>query len=302
MTATETRPVVRSQVEPRLVERRRDVREAQRRRRRRRWIALGVVVALVAAVVGLAWSPVADVDIITVTGTERLAPDELRAASGIATGDHLVLVDLAAARDRLREMPLVAAASVQRQWPDAVRISVVEEVPLLRVRSGRQLRIVATTGRYLPDDLDGTEGLPVLEVPSGSLDDGDELPDALRPALVVFARVPPSLQERLSAARVDEDGALSFTLADDATIEFGPVEDVPAKLVAIQAFLDQVTLECLDVLDVREPGRVTASRVAGCAVPAPTDVTGTGAQTDPATPAEDGAGASTTGADGTTPQ
>ena len=67
---------------------------------------------------------------------------------------------------------------------------------------------------------------------------------------------------------------MSFTLADDATIEFGPVEDVPAKLVAIQAFLDQVTLECLDVLDVREPGRVTASRVAGCAVPAPTDVDG----------------------------
>lgn len=63
-----------------------------------------------------------------------------------------------------------------------------------------------------------------------------------------------------------------------------------------------MTLECLDVLDVREPGRVTASRVPGCAVPAPTDVTGTGAQTDPATPAEDGAGASRTGADGTTPQ
>ena len=60
MTATETRPVVRSQVEPRIVERRRTVLEAQRRRRRRWWIALAVVLALVASVIGAAWSPLLD--------------------------------------------------------------------------------------------------------------------------------------------------------------------------------------------------------------------------------------------------
>ena len=40
---------------------------------------------------------------------------------------------------------------------------------------------------------------------------------------------------------------------------------------SVQAFLEQVHLECLDVLDV-STSRVTASRVPGCAVPAPTAV------------------------------
>jgi cell division protein FtsQ len=302
MTATETRPVVRTQVEPRLVERRRHVLEAQRRRRRRRWLVAAAIVALLAAVVGAAWSPLADVDTVSVSGADRLDPAELRSASGIATGDHLALVDLAAARDRLRALPMVAAASVQRQWPDTVRIAVVEEVPRLRVRAGDSVRTVSTTGRFLPDDLDGVDDLPELEVTDASLLSADSLPDALRPALVVFDRVPGSLRDALSVARIDSDGALSFALPDDATIAFGPVEDVPAKLVAIQSFLEQVDLTCLDVLDVREPGRVTASRLDGCAVPAPTTVDDTVPTDDADTPDGTAAGGATLPGDGGTPQ
>jgi cell division protein FtsQ len=280
VTATETRPVVRSQVEPRIVERRRTVLEAQRRRRRRWWIALAVVLALVASVIGAAWSPLLDVDDVAVSGADGLDPAELRAASGVEPGDQMVLVDLAAARDRLRALPMVAAATVTREWPDTVRLEVVEEQPILRVRSGERVSVVSSTGRVLPDGLDGADALPVLEVSVAPPEQGEELPDSLQAALVVFARLPDSLRAVLTSARIDESGVLTFSLPDDASIRFGPVEDVPAKLVAIQAFLEQVTLQCLEVLDVGQPDRPTASRIEGCAAPAPTEVDATAPQGD----------------------
>lgn len=275
MTATDSRPVVRSQVEPRIVERRRTVLEAQRRRRRLRWIALAAVVAVVAAAVGILWSPLVDVDRVSVRGADQIDDAELARVSGIRTGDHLAVVDLVAARERLRREPLVAAAQVERIWPDTVRITVVEEFPAVRIRAGEDDAVVSTTGRVLPDGVPGTEGLPVLEVPT--MPEGAELSEELGRTLVVFARVPSSLRPVLSTGRLDESGELTFALDDDATVLFGRVEDVPAKLLAVQAFVEQVQMQCLDVLDVRQPGRPTASRIAGCAVPAPTEV-------DPAAP------------------
>jgi cell division protein FtsQ len=166
----------------------------------------------------------------------------------------------------------VAAASVTREWPDTVRVRVVEEVPVVRVRSGDTEAVVASTGAVLTD-VDGADSLPLLELPAAALGGGDRLPDELAPALVVYTRMPTSLRAALSSGRVDDTGSMWFDLADGATVRFGPVQDVPAKLAALQAFLEQVHLECLDVLDV-STSRVTASRVQGCAVPAPTAADG----------------------------
>lgn len=294
MTATDSRPVVRSQVEPRIVERRRTVLEAQRRRRRRRWVALAAVLAVVAATVGLAWSPVLDVDRVVVEGVDVVAPDEVREASGVRSGDHLALVDLAAARDGIRSLPWVASASVTRSWPGTVRIRVVEEVPLLRVRRGDTEVVASGTGVVLPEVPDA-EALPLLDVVGIDPGGVDRLPEQMEPMLALYARMPEPLRAVLSAGRLDDTGSMWFDLADGATVRFGPVEDVPAKLAAVQAFLEQVSLECLDVLDV-STSRVTASRVQGCAVPPPTEVdrtaapAGTEASDDGAdAPADDGA-------------
>jgi cell division protein FtsQ len=270
VTATETRPVVRSQVEPRIVERRRNVLEARRRSRRNRWIALAVVVALVAGAIALVWSPVLDVDRVVVDGTGTVEVEQVLDAADVDPGSPLALVDLAAVRSQVRALPGVAAASVTREWPDTVRIVVLEEVPLVRVRSGGTEAVVASTGAVL-GEADGSGSLPLLELPAGSLGDADQLPDELAPALVVYARMPEALRATLASGRVDDAGSMWFDLADGATVRFGPVQDVPAKLAALQAFLEQVHLECLDVLDV-STSRVTASRVPGCAVPAPTAV------------------------------
>lgn len=299
MTTTQRpRPVVRSQVEPRIVERRRSVAEAQHRRRRNRWIALGVIVVVVAAFVGLLLSPAADVDRVVVEGASAVTADELRAASGIGIGDHLVSTDLSAARDRLRAHPMVAAASVRREWPDAVQVRVVEEVPLLRVRTGDAVRVVSRSGRVLPDTVAGADALGLVDTGGtdvlAGVEVGDRVPEPVAAALVVQQRMGPALLERLEVVSLDRAGLLSFDLADGATVRFGSVEDVTAKLVAVESVLTQVALECLDVLDVQRPDRPTVTRLAGCTAPPPTASPTTPSPSPPADPA---AGSDTAGAD-----
>lgn len=274
--------VIRSQVEPRIVERRRQVRAAQRRRRNRRWIALGVVVALIAATVGVLMSPLTDIDQIDVAGNERLDVDRLVAASGAAHGEQLLTVDLAGIRESLRSEPWVSSATVTRRWPDTLVVRVLEEQPLAVVDIAGTRVVVSRTGRVLLHERDAAAGdvpvdiaaLPVLGVEGvdpGDIEVGVDLPVAVLRAATVFERMSPALAAELPAAQLDADGALTFSLPDDATLVFGPVEDVPQKLASIEAVLGQVVRACIATVDVREPGRPTVARTDGCDLPAPTD-------------------------------
>ena len=281
--------VVRSQVEPRLVERRRRVLEERRRRTRRRVMAGVCVLALIGVVVGSLASPLTDVDRIRVTGMERATDEALRSASGIRIGDQMVTADLALARDELRALPMVAGARVVREWPSTVHIDVVEEVPVVLVRSGEVERVVSRSGRVLPDGLGDLGDLPLLEVSGVELIEGESLAEGMRAAVGVFTRIPDELRTTLGSASVDESGNLIFHLDDDADVLFGPVEDVPAKLAATHAFLTRVIQDCLDVVDVRQPDLVTASRRSGCATPAPTEVVKSSGSTRPAASGDDAA-------------
>jgi cell division protein FtsQ len=306
---------VRTQVEPRLAERRRRVLEDLHRRRRRRWIAAGIVLGLVAAAVAVVLSPLLDVDRVVVEGTSALSETEVIEASGVARGDQLVAVDLRGARAALTGIPMVAAATVTREWPDTVRVVVVEERPLAAVRSADREVAVADTGRVLPDDVD-RGALAVLEVASGvELRSGRDVPDEVRVALVVLERLPEAVRAQLDVARLSNAGQLELLLDDGATVRFGLIEDVPAKLAATQGVLEQVVRECMDVIDVREPSRATVSRVEDCATPAPTledarstasdggedtsaDVDGTAAQSGAGSSRQDSQLDDSTGVDG----
>lgn len=281
--------VVRSQVEPRLVERRRRVLEERRRRTRRRVIAAVCVAALIAAVVATLGSPLTDVDHVRVTGLERLSEETVLSASGLEIGDQMLTADLAVARDGLRDLPMVSGARVVREWPSTIHIDVVEEVPLVLVRSGEVERVVSRSGRVLPDGLGDLGDLPLLEVGGVELIEGEPLAEGPRAAVGVFSRIPDVLRTTLGSASVDGSGGLTFHLADDASVLFGPVEDVPAKIAATHAFLTRVIQDCLDVVDVRQPDLVTASRRSGCATPAPTEVV-KGSGSAQSEHAQDGAG------------
>ncbi|CAN5468634.1 hypothetical protein BH10ACT3_BH10ACT3_13460 [soil metagenome] len=274
--------VIASQVEPRIVERRRSVERESRRRRRRVLIGGCVVIALILAAIGSTMSPLLDVDRITVVGHGHVSEADLIDASGVSHGDRLVDLDVNAARRALMEIPWVASARVVRDWPDAVRISVTEERPVASVRATYGSVLVSTTGRVL-EQLVAIDpayphleyGRPLVLVPDShrggtrAADDGSDRVGAvvsaqLQHALAVFERVSDDMRGELMAANMATDGTLTFQLADGTEVRFGPPEDVAAKLLAIQSVLTQVVRDCMKTLDVREPTRPSVSRGPGC--------------------------------------
>jgi cell division protein FtsQ len=291
--------------DPRIARRRREVAQ-ERRHRRRRWVVAAAAVALVlVAGVLVTRSPLLDVDHVRVTGTSgpggasgpkaHVTDAAVLRAAGVSTGDPMVGLDAAAVRRRIDAVPGVASARVTLDWPSTVRIAVTPEAPLARIRVGSTDVVVARGGRVLGSGaVAGDVGaLPVIAaagLDGGALRPGHRVPRVLADALVVFEQMPDGLRGTLGTAALDAAGDLTFTLPaagrssggsngvsaarSGGTVRFGPPEDVPAKLLAAASMLGgQVELACLDELDLREPPRATISRVAGCAVPAPTVAT-----------------------------
>ncbi|MEX0768537.1 MAG: FtsQ-type POTRA domain-containing protein [Microthrixaceae bacterium] len=274
--------VVASQVEPRIVDRRHKVQLASSRKRHKKQLAIGSLLAFIAACVGLALSPVFSVQEINIAGISRLSEADLLAASGVSLGDHLVTVDLETARKELMGLTWVSSAQVERKWPHSLAIKITEQRPASLVKSDVSYLLISTTGRILGTQLAPDPDMPLLEVdgdppiaqaaqagaptPSAQTDlTGLTVTTEVAQALGVLERMPETLRSELSAARLSESGELRLELNDGTQVLFGPPEDVAAKLLAVESVLNQVVRECMKTLDVREPTRAAVSRGPGCA-------------------------------------
>ncbi|MBX2829823.1 MAG: FtsQ-type POTRA domain-containing protein [Rhodospirillales bacterium] len=67
---------------------------------------------------------------IEVSGREKTETDALLAAIGKKTGTPIITFDVDAARERIEELSWVRTATVERQLPDTLIVSVVERKPL----------------------------------------------------------------------------------------------------------------------------------------------------------------------------
>jgi len=108
------------------------------RRRRTRWRAAFFVLAGVVIVVGVAWALLGNrllvVRSVTVTGTHLLTPAQVTAAADVPLGTPLMSVDTGAVTRRVEAIQNVASATVTKDWPDHVAITVTERVPVIAVR------------------------------------------------------------------------------------------------------------------------------------------------------------------------
>ncbi|HTO00597.1 MAG TPA: FtsQ-type POTRA domain-containing protein [Microthrixaceae bacterium] len=278
--------MIESAVEPRLLERRRQVRADAQRARRRRWMAIGAVAALIAATIGVVLSPLLDVDEVKVSGSSRLSSEAVAKSTGISKGSHLVSVNLERVRSTLIAEPWIASAKVAREYPGTVVVTIKEEQPLLELTTQNAVLVVSRTGRVLGNvgalvptggPASASNALPKVEFAGafgdlgadGGVQSATELIGA-RPGgligdiVVVVKRLPAEIARRIVAIRVGVDKNITLDLASEVEVKFGRPDDIEAKMLAAVAVLSQVQLDCLRSIDVREPTRAAVSRGPGC--------------------------------------
>ena len=227
------------EIDPRIQERRTEVRRALGRRRLRALLVAASALVVAGLAVLTLHSPFLDVDHVRITGTQQLTTRQILAAAGVHRGDALWYVDADAAARGIERLPRVRSATVQRDFPSTVRIAIREYTPVAFVRAGAQYVLIADDGRAIArvaapppgvKEIVGTRRAPVVR-------------ELLSPpdAAGVIAQLPAELAPHVVSLDVGGDG-LALHLADDdlthgGELRLGNADDVAAKTAAALAVL-----------------------------------------------------------------
>ena len=143
---------------------------------------------------------------------QRVSPPEIEAAVAEVAHGGLAGIDLDEVRTRVEGIDWVDHAVVQRRWPDALRVVVVEQVAAARWNDTGLLNargeLFLRNARYVPPEL------PLLEGPDGS--------EGMVAQLYLDAQG--RLLEagvRLTGVRLDERGAWELELANGVKVRLG---------------------------------------------------------------------------------
>jgi cell division protein FtsQ len=248
-------------VDPRMRSRRIAVQRNEGRRRLKRFTLLLGGVAVVLAAYVATQTPLLDVDRLVVDGAAHTDAGDIRAAARVEPGDPMIGVDTGGAAARTEELPWVEHAEVVRRWPGTIEVRVTERSPaaVVEVTDGR-VALVDPGGRVLEVTSHPPAGLPLLTGDPGVIAEGEDLDTDARAALDLLAGVGERLRGVVVAVSTELDAALN----DGGTIRFGSIEQLDAKIVAVETVLDDVDVACLRLLDVRVPGSPALTRHQRC--------------------------------------
>jgi cell division protein FtsQ len=126
---------------------------------------------------------------VHLAGNVRTPPETILAALGFKPGESIFNADLQSARLRLKKLDWVADADVQRRYPDAISVHLVEKLPfaLWKSPTGTVYVVERSGGIITPQEVAQFAKLPVLLGDAAPADAAD-LVDAVAQHRAVAAR------------------------------------------------------------------------------------------------------------------
>ena len=253
---------------PRIAQRRSAVRAeatraGDRLRRRVLWSSLLLGLVILCGFLTTR-SELLDVDEIRVNGAEYTAAADVLAAAGIARGEPLLGLDLAEARMRIAQLPWVEQVYSSRSWQGSVSFTISERTAVAALSMPGAWVTVGADGRILsvaPERQPGVtavEGLSLSAAAPGGWLDRDHLA-----AVSVAGALYEPVRSAVRAVVATPQGFV-LDLHAPGRVELGDERDLTSKLVAVHTLLEQVSLRCLDRLDVRAASTPVLTRSPGC--------------------------------------
>lgn len=190
-------------------------------------VVIGCITLIAAVVAVLPFTPAMPVDAVSVEGAVNLPAEEVEALSGIEAGTPLGRVDVRGAAHRVAGNPWVDSATVKRQWPNAVDITVVEHTPVAWLDQSGEPHLINSEGK----------DFVIAQPPVGAVQltgIGDEqMREAVEVAAAITDPARPQVRE------LTTDGAHNFVLKveGDRTVVWGAAEDNRNKALALETVL-----------------------------------------------------------------
>lgn len=190
-------------------------------------VVIGCITLIAAVVAVLPFTPAMPVDAVSVEGAVNLPAEEVEALSGIEAGTPMGRVDVRGAAHRVAGNPWVDSATVKRQWPNAVDITVVEHTPVAWLDQSGEPHLINSEGK----------DFVIAQPPVGAVQltgIGDEqMREAVEVAAAITDPARPQVRE------LTTDGAHNFVLKveGDRTVVWGAAEDNRNKALALETVL-----------------------------------------------------------------
>jgi cell division protein FtsQ len=241
-------------MDPRLRARRVALTRAAGRRRLHRLVAAVTVLAVLTVAVALAFSPLLSVHTITVRGAglDRAA---VQRASGISTGDPMVLVGAGAAAAAIERLPWIHTASVSRDFPTAVTITVTERVAVAWAPSGPgHYSLVDASGQVTTVTTTPPQTLPELAGITGVPSPGRHLAAG---TAATAAALSPALRATVTTILVLPTTGITALIANGPQLRFGDASQLPAKAQAA-AYVLGALVHPASYIDVSVPAAPVA--------------------------------------------
>lgn len=222
-------------------------RRAKRWRTVRRWLLGILALGLIAGAVWLIWfSTVLVATDVEVDGMTTLREDTIREQADVPLGLQLARIDTVAIETRVARMQRIAKVDVRRSWPNTVRISVTERVPVGWVVSNGAIRYV---------DRDGIDFRTVSREPDNLLEIQIETVDPLTrqqaleavTGVITFLRSEArDLYAQIRYVSAETQDSVQLRLTEGRTVVWGSAEHNEEKVVVLRPLL-KVDAERYDV-------------------------------------------------------
>lgn len=225
---------------------------ASSRRRRIAWLsAIGGVLVLAAACVGVAYTPIMAVRDVQVEGARLVSSDLIVRDLDSQIGTPLPLVDQSAIKAVLVQYPLVQSYTVESRPPSTLVIRIVERRPVGVIAAGESFDLVDVAGVVLSTSPERPDGYPLMVF------DGDSSSEGFSAAASVLRSLPDdvlSTVDEVTATTVDD---VTLTLADSgAVVAWGSAEDSAVKAAALEKLMAAYPPESVSRYDVSSPESV----------------------------------------------
>jgi cell division protein FtsQ len=234
-----------------------DGRPRQRPSAAGRTIALVTALVLVAGGIMLWFTPLLGLRSVEVqsAGTAAVTAavvGEVQAAVGVPDGTPLARIGLDGVRDRVLAVDAVASATVERQWPHTLVVTVSERVAVATVQANGRWWLLDATGTPFGELTARPDGLmPVQLARPGR---GDR---ATLAALGVLASLSPEVRGRVAGISAATAYDVTLFLSGGGSVIWGSDGDAAAKNAAVPAMLQTVGGAAGRILDVSDPTLVT---------------------------------------------
>ncbi|MEE6177748.1 cell division protein FtsQ/DivIB [Mycobacterium sp. 050134] len=194
-------------------------------------------VLLAVAGVGLAlvlyFTPAMSARSIVVTGTGTVTREEVLDAARVRPGTPLLQINTSQVADRVAAIRRVASARVQRQYPSALRITIVERVPVAvkDFPDGPHL--------FDRDGVDFAAGPPPPALPYLDVADPGPMDPATKAALQVLTALRPEVAGQVGRIAAPSVASITLTLGDGRVVIWGTTDRTEEKAEKLAALLTQ---------------------------------------------------------------